>query len=258
MSLISSGISNVRVLKIATGIAGDGRSLVEPGSFGITWKSSNVGKLHQVYVNGELAGITSQEQEREIIVPGKANYKGNISVHVFAVDIKNVFDDFSEEINDAMTNGRVQLNFVRLASLPCLGSFNVYSNDGCGEINFAKAVNTSCIPLLASCCDKTGFGMGSFGKDDFGYGFAAALGFGMGNFGCGEFGADADVVVWQSAELNSGCYRYAVKVQNELGIESEALEAGGEIVVIAAEARAEGLSPVSFDKQTNKLVLRIS
>jgi hypothetical protein len=99
--------------------------------------------------------------------------------------------------------------------------------------------------------------MSRFGASDFGYDSAAAIGFGKGSYGNGQFGLDADTFEWVSTPLQAGVYKFALKVTDEAGNESNSSETV-QITVIPAAKPAEQVSIFSFDKQTNQLVLRIS
>jgi hypothetical protein len=57
--------------------------------------------------------------------------------------------------------------------------------------------------------------------------------------------------------MKAGVYKFAVKVVDKLGNVSSVSETG-EITVIPAAKPAERVSVSSFDKQTNKLVLKIN
>lgn len=258
MSLIIIGISSVKAFKLAAGIASDGSNIAEPGSVLVSWKSVNENCLHQVYINGELVGTTSNPEERKILLPYKSNYKGVITIQVFAVSMSEALIDFSSQLEEVTRYGRIQLNLTRHPSLPYGGGYDVYSNSGDGEINLTGPVNSKSIPLWASCHDKTGFGMSSFGNSDFGYDGSAALGFGMGSLGDGDFGFDSDVLIWQSQELTSGKYSYAIKVSDGSGICSDEVVVCEDVVVIAGATCADELRGESYDRQTNTLVLSTS
>ena len=98
--------------------------------------------------------------------------------------------------------------------------------------------------------------MAGFGLSDFGWDGAAAVGFGKGIFGIAVFGLDADMLEWISQPLPAGSYKFGVKVLDQAGNESAASEVGPVTVTPTAKA-AEGLSVLSFNAQTNELVLQI-
>ncbi len=77
-------------------------------------------------------------------------------------------------------------------------------------------------------------------------------------FGEGEFGFDADEIVWESDELETGRYKFTVKVKDMFGN----LDAGPveekEITVIRKARPAEMLDIKSYDSQQNILTLEIN
>ena len=105
--------------------------------------------------------------------------------------------------------------------------------------------------------DKGGFGLSRFGASDFGYDGSAAVGFGRGSFGEGDFGFDADIINWQSSELATGEYKFAVKVSDGKGNESSASQTDV-ITVIRTASGAEEIAAESYDKDQDKLVLSVN
>src|SRR4030042_1584788 len=79
------------------------------------------------------------------------------------------------------------------------------------------------------------------------------VGVGRGSFARGQFGSDADAIEWTSPELDAGIYKFAVKVVDESGNESNSSETGL-VMVLPAARPAEQIRISSFDKQTNELV----
>jgi hypothetical protein len=57
--------------------------------------------------------------------------------------------------------------------------------------------------------------------------------------------------------MQAGVYKFAVKITNEAGNESNGSETG-QVTVTPAAKPAEQVSISSFDKQTNQLVLSVS
>ena len=98
--------------------------------------------------------------------------------------------------------------------------------------------------------------MSGFGLGDFGYDSAATVGLGKGSFGHGQFGLDADTIEWTSPPLQSGTYRFGIKIADESGNQSSTSESEP-ITVTPAARPADKLSISSFDKQANQLLLEI-
>jgi hypothetical protein len=233
-----------------------GSSIDEPQSAFIKWRSVHEDKLYQVYVNYELAGVTADFEQRCMIVPIRGAWSSAVRIEVFAVEPSQANVDFGSDLPSRPQAGRVNLSWIRSMDLPFEGNVQVYSDRGSGEIDYVTPVNKEDIQLWPSWRDKIGLGLGQFGEGDFGYDGSAAIGFGMGLFGEGEFGFDADEIVWASGELETGRHKFAVKVVDRFGQESQAQETV-EITVIRTATPAGGLEVDSYDKAEDRLVLSV-
>jgi hypothetical protein len=257
MPLAREGIENVRTVVQADAVGGDGRSAAFSRIALVRWRSSQQGRLHQVYVNGCLAGVTVDPAQRYLVVPTPSSFESAVHVEVVAVEPHEGHIDFAREIATAAPcNSRARLIFLRSQNLPSAAAVSVYFDNGTGSVDYGTSLNQTPIPVWPCWQDKAGFGMSRFGTGDFGYDAAAAVGFGKGSFGRGEFGLDSDTIEWISPILPLGEYRFGVKVVGDQGNESLASETTPMTVVPAAKP-AVGLDIVTFDKQTNVLTFRI-
>lgn len=265
MVLISDGIEFVRALELPCGIRVDGNYVGTPRSALVRWRSSGVSRpaglsdvLYQVYVNGQYAGATIDEQQTEMIIPLPTGPESAVRIEVFAVQREQAHIDFGSQIKQPpVDSGRVRIKLLRSQDLPAGATVQVYFDGGSGEIDYQKSLNDSPVMIWPAWQDKAGFGMSRFGTSDFGYDSAAAVGFGKGSFGNGRFGLDADTIEWVSPPLAAGEYRFAVRVFDERGNVSISSETEP-ITVTPAARPAEKLSVSSFDKQTNQMVLKIA
>jgi len=257
MGLISNGIDRVRAYGLAAGVRAGGSVVDEPLSVLVKWRSEHEDKLCQVYVNGKLVGVTTDYEQRSIIIPIHSAWSSAVRIEVFAVEASEANVDFSSQVQSGSQVGRVKISWPRSMSLPFEGTVQVYSDGASGEIDYDKPVSKEDIQLWPGWRDKVGFGLGPFGEGDFSYDGPSAIGFGKGAFGLGEFGFDADRINWTSGELETGKYRFAVKVQDRFGNVSEAQETG-EVTVIRTATPAEGLEVEFYDKAEDKLVFCIS
>jgi len=257
MGLVSSGIDRVRAYALAQGVRADGRCVDEPLSVFVKWRSEHEDKFCQIYVNGELAGVTTGLGQRGIIVPILSAWSSAVRIEVFAVEPSEAHIDFSSQLPSRQQAGRIKLSWLRSMALPFEGTAQIFSDGGGGQIDYDEPVSKEDIGLWPSWQDKFGFGLGQFGEGDFGYEGSAALGFGIGLFGKGEFGFDADEVNWESDELETGRHKFAVKITDRFGQVSNGEETG-EITVIRTATPAEGLEVDSYDKAEDRLMLCIS
>ena len=255
MGLISSGINGVRVFDLPTGVWEDGAVVEAPRVCLVKWRSEWKDKLYQVYVNGYFAGVTVDREQREMVVQTPSCYERAVRIEVFAVEASEADVNFGDELGQSSEDsGRVRLRLLWSQRLPMGARFEVYFDNGTGVIDYANPIGGG---RVWECWqDKAGFGLARFGENDFGYEWENGVGFGRGGFGLGEFGVDADVIEWISPILETGTYRFGVKVIDTRGNESEIGETE-EIVVIPAARPARELDGLSFDETTNLLMLEI-
>jgi hypothetical protein len=253
MSFVCSGIEDVRVFILPEGVVTDGRSAAVSRSALVTWRSSNAGLLHHVYVNARFAGATIDAEERCLPVQLPGSFLSATRVTVIAVDSRDAHVDVANELEQAQAVGdRIRLTLLRSQTLPLGAMINIYFDGGAGEIDYTVPLNGSPIPVWPCVQDKAGFGTACFGASDFGYDSAAAVGFAKGLFGSGEFGLDADAIEWIGPPLPAGQHRFGVKVADESGAESLASEVGP-IAVAPAATPAAKLNLVTFDPDDNEL-----
>jgi hypothetical protein len=258
MSFRREGIYSVRAVVLPDGIAPDGAHAAVSRAALVTWCSSNEGMLHQVYVNGQVGGVTLDAQQRQLVVHAPSSFQTAVRVEVIAVKPKDAHEDFACQLERPASGcGRVKLVLLRSQTLPAEARANFYFDNGTGEIDYMQPLNACPIPLWPCPQDKAGFGTARFGTGDFSYDSAASVGFGKGNFGRGQFGLDADTLTWISPVLPLGRYRFGVKVVDRRRNESSASETQT-ISVIPAARPAVKLNIVAFDPQTNRLTMSVS
>ena len=255
MSLSSDGISNVRAYRLAVGIYDSGKSISCPSDIIIEWKSTRKDQLHQIYVNGRLEAVTSNPEDRRILLPHRSSRKGLITAMVFAVNFQDALTDYSDQLDQSCFYNRVQLTWPQTMGLPYNGIALIFDNGGSGEVDVSTSQANSDVQLWACDKDKTGFGMSGFGKSDFGYDGSALPGLGVGSFGWGEFGFDAEIIEWQSNELTSGIYKFGIVLQDQFGLSGGVDMVTDEVVVLESPTPADGLELELYDTLSNKLVL---
>jgi hypothetical protein len=257
MALTSNGIEKVRAFELPSGIWASGISVAAPRVALVRWRSTWNDKFYQIYVNGQYAGTTVESEQRQIVVQVPTSLETPTRIEVFAVEPEEADIDFSNDIDSSIKqSGRFKICLLRSQKLPIDSTFQVYFDNGTGEIDYDHPLNENPIEVWPNWQYKTGYGMSCFGFSDFGYDSAAAVGFGIGNLGQGQFGIDADTIEWVSEQMKIGIYKFAVKIFDEAGNESSSETE--EITVIPAAKPAEQLDISSFDKQTNQLVLSMS
>ena len=258
MTLLSEGISNLRAFTIPAGIWADGTVTENVSSVLIKWRSSWLDKPHQIYVNGRLAAVTIDCEQREITAPVPSSEQTAVRIEVFATETENAHIDQSDNLNLASAQqGRVQIDFAKTHNLPRRATVDYYYDSGNGNIDYDNPLNVLPIPIWPGHQDNTGFGLSSFGKSDFGFDSSASVGFGKGNFGFGQFGFDACLMNWQSSQLAAGKYKFGIKVTDSFGNIDNASTETAQLTIIPPAKPAAKLSISTFDKSINQLILKI-
>jgi hypothetical protein len=253
VGLLSSGIEQVRVFELPSGIRADGVSVGAPRVRLVKWHSAWSDKFYQVYVNGRFVGRTVDSQQRQMVVQAPTSFESAARIEVFAVELQDAYVDFSDTLSAGGQSGRVKITLLRSQRLPVGGRFRIYWDDGTGEIDYERVIAEE--PIWACREDKAGWGLSRFGESDFGWDWSAGVGFGKGSFGRGEFGVDADAIEWVSPAIGAGMYKFAVRVVDGGGREGDAEETR-EVTVIPGARPADGLGVKSFNKEANELVLQ--
>lgn len=257
MGPVRTSIESVRAFELPSGIRADGRCAPTPRAALVKWRSSLQDMFYQVYVNGRFAGSTVDSEQRQMAVPIPTSLESPVHIEVVAVTAEQVDADFSIELQQPKADsGRVRIVLLRSQSLPIGATAQIYLDNTTGQINYDNPLTNSPIKVWPAWQDKAGFAMSGFGLGDFGYDSAAAVGFGKGSFGNGQFGLDADTIEWIGPPLQSGIYKFGVKIADEFGNQSSAVETAP-ITVTPAARPADELRVSSFDKQANQLLLVI-
>ena len=257
MALISDGVKNVRAFELPSGIWEQGGCVPAPRVALVRWHSSHDDKLHQVYVNGQFAGVTLDSQQRQMIVHIPSSFEAAVRIGVFAVEAEQAHIDFSGMIEPSIRQtGRVRISILREQNLPLGATVQIYSDQGTSQIDYDAPLNSSPISVWPAWQDKAGFGLSMFATSDFGYDAAGAIGCGKGSFGHGEFGVDVDIFEWISTPLEAGVFKFGVKIFDQAGNASSGAQTR-QVTVTPAAKPAENLAISLFDRQSNQLVLTI-
>jgi len=180
-----------------------------------------------------------------------------LHIEVIGVGAGQASSDLSGELEKPPADsGRVRIVLLRNQSLPVGATAHIYFDNGTGQIDYEYPITDSPIRIWPAWQDKAGFAMAGFGLGDFGYDSAAAVGFGKGSFGDGQFGLDADTIEWISPSLQSGVYKFGIRIDDESGNQTSAVETEP-ITVTPAARPADDLQVCSFDRQTNQLLLEV-
>ena len=182
----------------------------------VTWASTNTTKLHQVYVNGSLVYSSqslSEPYQAVVTVTQGANHIG-----ILAVDQANRETDYSSEFAEWIGHGnRVKLQWLGYVAYGHQATFNVYTDNQTGTVDYATAINQVPIKLFPEEGTARGFGLNRMGYGGFGYDGENAPGFGIGAFGQGDFGFDIELISFTTDKLADGTHKFAVKALDAAG-----------------------------------------
>lgn len=253
MSLISEGINNVKADFICLGCGASGAVLEEQTEFAVSWKTEHSDKLHQVYVNGKLAGASYERGLGWAAAAKPAGSESLVTVEVYAITGDDPWEDHGYVFAERQYTNRVKITFAREMDLPGTGVVRIFGNGGSGEIDESQPV-AGPLALWRNLRQRGGWGLGAFGETDFGWDGGACPGFGLGALGMGRFGFDADQFAWISPELEKGRHAFKVEVSDETG--RKFIFESGEIGVVPVPGGAEYLKPVGYDEEGNELILK--
>ena len=239
MGHTTEGITHIRLRPLALDVIG-GDPVAATGAVEVMWDSTQGSRWHQVYVNGRLAGVTPQIEDRRLVVSepvGRGGMQSTLLVEVIAVDATDRWTDFGDELSGLGQNRgpRVRLTWQGGLYLdPNLESFDVFADGRTGAVDYTAPLNESPIPAKP--------------------GGQSPWGFGCGGYGLGAYGQSAARYEWTTDVLEPGTWRLAVV----------AVDAAGNRLATAAEIETD-LSPparppenfrvASHDPQTRTAML---
>jgi hypothetical protein len=199
---VKEGITRVCIRPLALDIVA-GEPAVSIGAVEVTWDSNQEGRWHQVYVNGHLAGVTVQSDDRRLVVSapvGRDGVESMLLVEVVAVDAADCWTDFGADLTGfgAECGTRVRLTWQAGLYLDSgLESFDVFADGRTGTLDYTMPLNEAPIPAAEE------------GQ--------ARWGFGCGGFGVGGYGRSAACYEWTSDGLEPGTWRFAVMTVDRAG-----------------------------------------
>lgn len=178
MPPFTDGITSVRVRPLLLDLDG-GTPLGSPGAYEVTWLSTQAGRWHQVYVNGQLAGVTAGPEDRRLVAlgpVGRGGGQGLVYVEVVAVDAADRRTDFSTDLTGFSPACGPKVRLAWEAGLYLgedLESFDVFADGRAGTVDYSQPLNEAPIPAAVVGAPPWGFGCGGYGTG--GYGLSAAI-----------------------------------------------------------------------------------
>ena len=253
MTFSIDNIDSVKATPFPAGRLRDGKVVPVPGLIMVRWRSSETDKLFQVYVNGQLAGVTVDPAQRVLMAPHEHTHPA--AIEIVAVEAADKDVDHAGELAGftADDGSHVSLSWPRLGTMPLGSVAHICWNSGEGEIDYGNPIATQTV--WPDPTEKWGWGLDRFGEVGFGYS-GGAIGWGRGAFGSGEFGFDAEMMTFETESLPIGTYCFAVRLANETGSLDE-----GDVISVEVSVdplpEAPGLALESYDP-VGGLVLNIT
>ena len=239
MSYTTEGITHVRVRPLALDLASDD-AVVAPGAVEAIWDSTQEGAWHQVYVNGQLTGVTAKPEDRRLVVSAPVGPGGpteTLLVEVVAVESADRWTDFGSLLAGLGQDAGAQVRLTWQAGEyldPNLDSFDLFGDDRTGTVDYEAPLNESPVPAKP--------------------GGLAPWGYGCGGYGVGGYGQSAALYEWTTDLLEPGTWRLAVVAVDSAG-NRLATAAEVEINVAPLPRPPDDFRVIAYDAQTRTATL---
>jgi hypothetical protein len=183
------------------------------GGWTISFRSSNAGCCHQLYINGQLADWTSDAAGRTFIVTMPA---GACEVRIAAVDADDRREDFSAMLAGPWASD----GWVYRASAICDNGYRPGTTlqlltDHCtGTMDPTPLAVAQAWPASSP---RWAWGEDSFGQGAFGYDGSRGPGFGQHAFGAGPMGIGWQTVTLQAPLAQEGTHQIVIRAMGTDG-----------------------------------------
>ncbi len=221
------------------------------GGVEVTFRSSQVGLHHQLYVNGRLVEWTEDPAHRSFLL---AELPSACRLVVVAVECPDRQTDFSS-VGGAVL---ARPSWVFRAAVP-RGPWRgpgervaLLGDHAAGQMDEELLAVADVWPAWAV---HLGWGRDAFGNSAFGFDSSAAPGFAAGVFGAGPFGLDGEVVYLEAALAEEGLHRLGVRRIQPDGRYTDGQEMT--FLCTAPPAPPERLEATAYDAQTGMLTLQL-
>ncbi|MCJ7545022.1 MAG: hypothetical protein MUP47_10775 [Phycisphaerae bacterium] len=235
----TEGIDNVR----ARPLAGGGAE--------VTFRSTQEGLHHQLYVNGHLAEWTEEPAQRSFFLPG---LPWACRLVVVAVEREQRQTDFSA-LGGALLARPPWVFRVSVPRGPWRGPGEqvlLLGDHAGGQMDEQPLVVRDVWPAWAA---HLGWGQDAFGSCTFGFDSSVAPGFAVGAFGAGPFGLDGDAVELEAALPEEGLHHLVVRRIQPDGRYTD----GAEMVFLSTPPPAppKRLTATAYDAPSERLTLQL-
>lgn len=221
------------------------------GGAEVTFRSTQEGLHHQLYVNGRLAEWTEDPPQRSFFL---AELPWACRLVVVAVEREQRQTDFSA-VGGALLARPPWVFRVSVPRGPWRGPgerLALLGDHASGQMDEEALAVRDVWPVWAV---HLGWGQDAFGSSAFGFDSSVAPGFAAGAFGAGPFGLDGDVVELEAALAEEGLHRLVVRRIQPDGRHAD----GAEMAFVATPPPAppERLTPTAYDDPSGMLTLQL-
>jgi hypothetical protein len=182
---------------------------LDGGGYEVTFRSTNEGFYHQLYVNGRLADWSESPAQRSFFL---AELADSSRLAILAVDHEYLRTDFSSSsaCPDVLSPPPWLFRTLVLRGPSCGPGDRValLGDHATGQMDPDPLLTREAWPAWT---DRFGWGQDAFGLPAFGYDTTGAVGFALGVFGAGPFGLDGDVIVLETALEQEGRHQLVLR-----------------------------------------------
>jgi len=189
------------------------RKLDPPRGWEITFRSSNAGLQHQLYINGALADVSDTAEQRAFYLPDDACPR---EVAITAVQPLYRHADISNLLPFAVGKpGWVySASVIRSIAHHAGDRIALHTDHTTGQLDSEPLLTRELWPAWAP---RWVWGESLFGAGGFGFGGIGAPGMGKGALGAGMFGMDADLICIHAALSEPGEHQVVLRTLAEDG-----------------------------------------
>ncbi len=226
-------------------------ALDTPRGWKISFRSTNEGLHHQLYVNGQLADWADTVEQRSFFLDAE---RFPHELIIAAVDSENRTVDMSGQLPTALQQPPwvYRATVVRALKHSTSSRVAVLGDHATGQVDPQPLVLRELYP---DCLSRWGFGEDAFGMGGLGYNGTTAPGLGKGAFGAGPFGIESSAMSISVPLAEEGTHQILLRVISESGEYAD-----GTIQNIPAWPPPQppaSLQATGYDAQTNTLTLQI-
>ncbi len=225
--------------------------LTRPAGWQLSFRSSNVGQNHQLYINGRLADFSDTPSQRTFEIHA-TDFPQELAVAAVSGRYRTA-ELYSELPSEAQNPPWVLRRKIVRDILHQPGDkIAVFHDSASGTLSETPSIEREIWPVSQP---HWGFGMCMFGLGGFGIDGVSSPGFGGGAFGIGPFGLNAELMEISLAVCSDGAHAVAHRViSGEGGVSSTQTD---QLEAAPPPTPTTGLSVTAYEPQKNHLTLQL-